>query len=243
MKTVCIIQARMGSSRLPGKIAKDIAGKTMLHRVVSRVRRANRLDEVVVATTTGAQDDQVVDMCAGLGVPAFRGPELDVLARYMGCAEAHDADIIVRVTSDCPLIDAKLIDAVVDTLLGGGLDYASTSLPRSFPRGLDSEAFTMESFRRVAAEATEDYERVHVTPRYYQNPDMFRLGGYAAGADHSHHRWTVDTSEDLTLVRAIYEHFGGADDFGWTDVLALIERHPELSGINATIEQKKLEEL
>lgn len=243
MKVVCIIQARMGSSRLPGKIAKDIAGETMLHRVVSRVSRAARLDEVVVATTTEPQDDEVVTICAELGVPVCRGPELDVLERYHQCARAHGAEVVVRVTSDCPLIDPVVIDAVVNTLLGGELDYASTGLPRSFPRGLDSEAFTMESFERVAAEASEDYEHVHVTPRYYQNPDLFRLAGYSGNADHSHHRWTVDTPEDLALVRAIYEHFDGKDDFGWEEVLALVSRHPELSAINAEIEQKELKEL
>ncbi len=243
MKVVCIIQARMGSSRLPGKVLMDIAGAPMLARVVTRVRRAAALDEVVVATTENDEDQALVDFCAGAGVSCWRGDETDVLSRYLGAARAFGAGAVVRVTSDCPLIEPRLIDRVVGLLQGGGCDYASTTLQRTYPRGLDVEAFTMASFERLAGEAREEYERVHVTPRYYRNPDLFRLSGIEAERDYSDLRWTVDTPEDIALVREIYAHFGGRDDFDWRQVLALIEARPELALINAEIRQKELKDL
>lgn len=243
MKVVCIIQARMGSSRLPGKVLMDIAGAPMLARVVARVLRAAALDKVVVATTENDQDEALVDFCQDAGVPCWRGDEQDVLSRYLGAARAHEADAVVRVTSDCPLIEPRLIDRVVDLLRGGGCDYASTTLKRTYPRGLDVEAFTMESFERLALEVTEEYERVHVTPRYYQNPDRFHLSGIEAEQDYSDLRWTVDTPADIALVREIYTHFEGRDDFDWRQVLALVESRPELTAINAEIRQKELKDL
>lgn len=243
MKVVCIIQARMGSSRLPGKVLMDIAGAPMLARVVARVRRARALDEIVVATTLNNEDQALVDFCESNNIPCWRGDETDVLSRYLGAARVHEAGAVVRVTSDCPLIEPRLIDRVVGLVRAGGCDYASTTLTRTYPRGLDVEAFTMESFESLAREVKEEYERVHVTPRYYQNPDQFRLSGIEAERDYSGLRWTVDTAADMALVREIYAHFEGRDDFDWRQVLALFESRPELAAINAEIQQKELKDL
>lgn len=240
LRVVAIIQARMGSTRLPGKVLQDIAGATMLARVVTRVRRATTLAQIVIATSTLPADDALVAACASLDVACFRGSEEDVLARYYGAAMAHQADVVVRITSDCPLIEATVIDRIVNTFLRERPDYASNVHDRSFPRGLDVEAFSLAALAIAHNEAQAAYQRAHVTPYIYQHPEQFQLLGVRAEADYSAYRWTVDTPEDLALIRAIYAHLGADGAFDWHDVLSLLERQPELAAINAHIEQKEL---
>ena len=239
MRVVAIIQARMGSTRLPGKVMKDIGGETMLARVVWRARRAKLLDEVVVATTNKAVDAPIVSECTKLGVPVFRGDEQDVLDRYYRSAQANRAEAIVRITSDCPLIDPEIIDDVVRAFLKTKPDYASNTF---FPRGLDVEVITMASLERAWHESNKSYHRVHVTPYIYQNRDLFRLLSVKAEEDYSSYRWTVDTREDLNFVRSVYGRFDNQDTFGWHDVLKVLDREPELVELNHHILQKKLEE-
>jgi len=241
-RTVAIIQARMGSSRLPGKVLADIKGRSMLERVVRGARRARLVDQVVVATTTDARDEVVVAECARLGVPAFRGSENDVLDRYHGAARAFEADTVVRITSDCPLIDPALIDRVVGELFRQQADYASNTLVLSYPRGLDAEAFTMASLATAWESATVSYERVHVTPFLYRRPTLFKLVNVACEEDVSALRWTVDTPDDLKLVRGIFDRLAPMDDPGWEDVLGVVRREPELREINGHVRQKALEE-
>jgi len=241
-RTVAIIQARMGSSRLPGKVLTDIGGQSMLERVVSRAARARRLDAVVVATTTDARDDVVVRECNRLGVLSFRGSENDVLDRYYGAARAFEADTVVRITSDCPLIDPHLVDRVVGELVRQQADYASNTLVLSYPRGLDAEAFTMASLAAAWENATEAYERVHVTPFLYRRPDRFKLVNVACAEDVSTLRWTVDTPDDLQLLRSLFERAAHLGDPGWEDVLEIVRREPALREINGHIRQKALEE-
>jgi spore coat polysaccharide biosynthesis protein SpsF len=242
MRVVAIIQARMGSTRLPGKVLKDIGGRTMLARVVRRTQRSTLLDEVVVATTVKSDDDAIVAECTRLGVPVFRGEEDDVLDRYYRAAQAHRAQAIVRITSDCPLIEPDVIDEVVDAFLETTPDYACNTLERTYPRGLDTEVMTLAALERVWRQATESYQRIHVTAYIYQNPDQFELLSITGDQDFSHYRWTVDTLEDLEFVRAVYDRLGNDDTVGWKGVLDLLAREPDLATLNRAIRQRVLHE-
>jgi len=237
---VVIIQARMNSSRLRGKVLADIAGQTMLARVVRRATRASTIDQTIVATTNNPDDDVIARECERLGVDCIRGAEEDVLDRYYQAAQATHAAIVVRVTADCPLIDPELIDQVVMALRTSRADYASNTQTRTFPRGLDVEAFTRDALERAWREAQEPWQRAHVTPYIYQHPEIFHLQALAGTADHSALRWTVDTAADLALLREIYRRISEND--GWHAVLALVERNPELAAINRHVTQKPLEE-
>ena len=242
MKTVAIIQAHMGSTRLPGKVMCDIEGSSMLARVVRRTRRARKLDQVVVACATDPVDDVLLPECAKLGVEVFRGSDTDVLDRYLGAASHFQATTIVRITSDCPLIDPEIIDQVVAAFEQAGPDYAANILQRTYPRGLDTEVFRLSGLERCWGEAREKYQRVHVTPYFYQNPDKFRLLNVFGVCDYSPYRWTVDTPEDLEFVRRIYRHLGSDETFSWIKVLALVRGNPELLELNRQVQQKSLHE-
>ncbi|MCK6529421.1 glycosyltransferase family protein [Myxococcota bacterium] len=235
---VVIVQARMGSTRLPGKVLEDVGGRPMLHRVMERVARARLPARCGIATTTHPRDDAVAAAARDLGVGLFRGSEDDVLARYLGAAGAFAAGAVVRVTADCPLVDPGILDRVVERLGVGDVDYASNTLERAWPRGLDVEAFTVEALERAAREAPPGPDREHVTLWMYRHPGAFRLAGIPADGDHAHHRWTVDTAEDLELVRRIYARLGPDGLFGWRGALALVESDPSLPAINAAVLQK-----
>lgn len=238
MKTVAIIQARLGSTRLPGKVLLPLAGRPMLAHVIERTRRAQRVDEVLVATTTNTGDAPLVAFCREVGCAVFRGSEPDVLDRYFQAAQNHAATTIVRITSDCPLIDPGVIDAVLTKLAETGADYASNIAPdRTFPRGLDTEAFPFTTLERFWKEASEPAEREHVTAHIYRHPERFRLASVAHAQDESAHRWTVDTAEDYALAERIFAHLGDRH-FSWQEALAAVEAHPEWTELNAHIAQK-----
>jgi spore coat polysaccharide biosynthesis protein SpsF len=232
----------MGSTRLPGKVLKDIGGQTMLARVVRRTQRATLVDRVVVATTRESADEAIVAECVRLGTQAFRGDEEDVLDRYYQVAAAQGAEAVVRITSDCPLIEPEVIDQVVDAFLRAEPDYASNFLERTYPRGLDTEVTTFTALECAWREATEPYQRAHVTPYLYQHPDRFELLSVKAETDLSDHRWTVDTPEDLVFVREVYARLFNQDWISWTDVLNLLSREPGLLKLNRTVRQKTLQE-
>ncbi len=242
MKVVGIIQARMGSTRLPGKVLKDLGGASVLARVVNRARRAALLDRVVVATSTQPRDDAIAHECEGLLVESFRGDEEDVLDRYYQAARMFSADAIVRITADCPLIDPDLIDTTIRVFLEQKVDYATHSLVITYPRGLDVEVFTADALTHAWRAAKELYQRVHVTPYIYENPDTFKILSITAEEDYSKYRWTLDTVDDLKLLRAVYSHLGNRDDFGWREVLELVKSHPELTELNSHVRQKALRE-
>lgn len=235
---MAIIQARTGSTRLPGKVLRPILGLPILARVVDRVRRARTVDEVVVATTGLAADDSIEALCRASGWPVVRGSETDLLDRYVVAARAHAAAVVVRITSDCPLIDPALIDDVVAAHRSGGADYASNSLePRTYPRGLDVEAVSLAALERAWAEDTDPASREHATPYIYRHPGIFSLLRVPADEDHSAQRWCVDTAEDLELVQRIYQAIGH-DEFGWRDALNVVRQHPEWAAINRDVVQK-----
>jgi spore coat polysaccharide biosynthesis protein SpsF len=237
-KVVAIVQARMGSTRLPGKVLMDIEGKTALARVTERLSRAERIHQIVIATTTSPLDDAIVTEAVRSGIAVFRGSEQDVLSRYLRAAEQFRADAVVRITSDCPLIDAEVVDRVVDEALSTGADFASNCIERSYPRGLDTEVFTIDVLRQVNEISHELHQREHVTSIFYECPDVFRVRSVTGSEDYTPYRWTLDTPEDLQLIRAIYSHFDERDDFGWQDVIALMERQPELAAMNSHVVQK-----
>lgn len=240
MKTVAIIQARMGSTRLPGKVLADVAGRPMLARVVERTARARSIQQVVVATSALAADDSIADWCAGEGWSCHRGSEADVLDRYYGAACASNAEIIVRITSDCPLIDPGVLDDVIKHYHAGqpGLDYVANFLPdRTFPRGLDCEVVSFAALKRAWREDDRPDWREHVTEFILHHAESFHVSGWMTAPDCSGERWTVDTPEDLELVRRIYAAFGD-DGFGWREVLALLDDHPDWRALNAHVAQK-----
>ena len=242
MNIVAIIQARMGSTRLPGKVLKDLAGDTVLARVVKRTRRAKLLTKVVVATSVLPADDAIVKECERIGVACFRGDEADVLDRYYRAAQAYQAEVVVRITSDCPLIDPELIDSVIRSFVEDGADYTTNALVVTYPRGLDAEAFSAQVLAKAAESAKAIHQRTHVTPYIYENPAHFKITSLTAENDFSSYRWTLDTAEDLELIRAIYEHFAGRDDMKWREVLKLAEDVPALADINSGVRQKALHE-
>lgn len=242
MKIVAIIQARMGSTRLPGKVLKNLCGQTVLAQVVNRTRRAQLLDDVVVATTDQPADDAIVQECGKLSIPCFRGDEADVLDRYYRAAQQFAADVIVRITSDCPLIDPELIDATVRALLDQKADYATNSLVITYPRGLDVEVFTANALDSAWREAREHCQRTHVTPYLYEHPERFKIASLTSDEDLDHHRWTLDTPEDWELIQAIYTGCGGGDAFTWREALDFVRHHPEVAELNSHVQQKAIHE-
>jgi spore coat polysaccharide biosynthesis protein SpsF len=242
MKIVAIVQARMGSSRLPRKVLMDLGGAIVLDRVLNRLGRSELIQESLVATTVEPADDAIVEHCERAGRKVFRGAELDVLDRYYQAAKFIEADAVVRITSDCPVIDPAVTDATIRAFLERRADYASNTRVRTYPRGLDTEVMTVQTLQRAWRESTKPYQREHVTPYIYENPGEFKLHGIENDADCSQHRWTVDTPEDLQLLRTIYERLGGRDDFGWREVLELVESDPSLADINRHIAQKAVHE-
>lgn len=247
MKRVAIIQARTGSTRLPGKVLMPLGGATVLGCVVDRLSPARLIDEVVVATSTEKPDDAVERHAQELGVRTFRGSAQDVLGRFYGAASAFHGEIVVRITADCPLIDAALIDAMLEVFAKTpGCDYLSNTLERTYPRGLDAEIFTMHGLERVNREAHASYEREHVTPYFYQHPEIFALHSYTNpdGTDHSQLRWTLDTPEDYAFLQAVYQRCAhtAPREVTAAEVIALLEREPDVAQLNARVPQKVLGE-
>ena len=242
MRIIAIIQARTGSTRLPGKVLQMISGKTMLERVLERAAKTPSLERCMIATTDKPQDDPIENFCTKNKISFYRGSEENVLDRYYQTALSVKAGTIVRITSDCPLIDPDLIEEVIQTFQSSGADYASNSLKLSFPRGLDTEVFSFKSLENAWKNAREDYEKVHVTPYIYRHPEKFKLHTVSSEFDYSKYRWTVDTPDDLKLVREIYSRLEHKENFDWKDVLQIMQSDPSLQLINDHVRQKKLEE-
>jgi spore coat polysaccharide biosynthesis protein SpsF len=268
LRIFAVIQARMASTRLPGKVLLDIGGEPMLVRVVERARRAKTLDGIIVATTTDASDDGVVDLCREREYPCYRGSVHDVLDRYYQACLVNGVDILVRLTADCPIIDGAVIDETVNAFLGRlpgdatpftgrfediPYDFAANRLPppwkRTYPIGLDTEVCSFPTLELVWENAQKPHQREHVMPFLYedfrqdqQRPSRFRICLVNHDPDYGWMRWTVDTPADLQLLRQIYTYFNNQDDFSWRDVLNLFEREPALIQINATVRHKNYQE-
>ena len=266
-RTIAIIQARMSSSRLPGKVLLDINGEPMLAHVIERAKRTKLVDEVVLATTTDFSDDPVAEFCAKRGYNFTRGSLHDVLDRYYQAAHEYDAEVIVRLTADCPVLDSEIVDQTISnqySVISGQysekFDFVANRLPppmgRSFPIGLDTEVCTFAALEKAWKNATKKHQREHVMPYLYENttlntenrnlhtgisPRGFKIALFNYHPDYGNLRWTVDTPEDLEFIRQIFARFDN-DDFGWHDILALLEEEPELSKINADVHHKTLME-
>lgn len=230
---VAIVQARMGSSRLPGKAMSDLRGRPLLARVIERAKRIRGVDRVIVATTADPCDGVLLRLAQDCGVEGFAGAADDVLDRYYQAAQRWDASVVVRLTGDCPLLDPEVSGRVVGEFLQGRFDYVSNVHPPTFPDGLDTEVVSFPALERAWREAVLPSEREHVTPFIWKRGDQFRLGNVDHGCDLSAHRWTVDQEEDLAFVRAVYDRLSHAGPvFGMDEVLALVTREPQLAALN-----------
>jgi len=252
----------MSSSRLPGKILADIAGQPMLQRVFLRTSRAASVSRTLFATTTDPGDNPVADYCDFSGIPFTRGSLYDVLDRYYQAAKQAEAEVVVRITADCPVIDPDLIDNVVNTLLEEEYDFVCNRLPppwhRTYPIGLDVEACSFKVLDQAWKKAREAQHREHAMPYFYEGVELTRQSrtletgtsprGYNIAllhhtTDFGDYRWTVDTPEDLEFMRQVYSHFDGRDDFTWKEVLDLVHDNPGLARINAGVQHKTLKDV
>jgi spore coat polysaccharide biosynthesis protein SpsF len=239
MRINAVIQARTGSTRLPGKVLEDLGGRPVLEWVVRAAQAATQIDTVIVATSTLAGDDVVADLAGSLGVPVIRGSEDDVLSRFVAALDAHPADAVVRLTADCPLLDPTLIDAVAGAWAASpGHDYVSTILVRCLPRGMDVELVTASALRAVDRIAV-DHDRVHVTSLLYAGPAAYRLLGVCVTPPANDLRVTLDTEEDLALLRALVTELPDKPP-AWSDVVAILRARPDLVAINSAVQQKPL---
>ena len=259
---LAIIQARMGSSRLPGKVLKDIAGKPMLAHVLERVSRASSLDKIMVAATSDSFDDPIAQFCLDGGYQCYRGSQFDVLDRFYQAALQEQAKTVVRITADCPLIDPNLIDQLMVEFEKSMVDFAANRLPppfkRTFPIGLDIEICSFTALERSWKEADEPHQREHVMPYLYEDvllekmdsthslgtgPRGFKVLLFDHVPDLGDLRWTVDTPQDLDFVREVFSRFPGRNDFSWLDVLDQVQTDPQLSSINEGVHHKSLLDL
>lgn len=240
-KIVAIIQARLGSTRLPAKVIKPILGLPMLARHIERIRQANTLDAIVIATPNTPKDKVLLQLSHKLKLPSFAGSETDVLDRYYQTAQKYHASVIVRLTSDCPLIDPSIIDQLVNTFNRGKFDYVSNVHQRSFPRGMDVEVFSFKALSIAWKKARSAYNREHVTPYIYSHPRQFKIKSVIAPPQlkHPHLRLTVDEPADLTLIRKIYQALYPQNPrFNLQDVINFLITHPKVAMINQPVKQK-----
>ncbi len=245
-KIGCIIQARMGSTRLPGKVMKDLEGEPVLYHVIERVKQSKLIDEIIIATTTHERDDVIVEEAKRNEVKCFRGSEENVLSRYYHSADKNDIETIVRITSDCPLIDPEIMDEIIEFYLGH--DYklvtnAGSDLEkRTYPRGMDTEVFSFKLIEEAFKNATEKYEKEHVTPYIYENHE-YEIYYYKNETDLSEYRLTLDTKEDFDLIKKIYDElYRGKHDFYLEEIVKKLKEEPSLKKINKNIEQKELKD-
>lgn len=239
MKVVAIIQARVGSTRLPNKVLKTIQGKTILSHQIERLRLSKEIDEIIIATTVEERDISICREAEENNLRYFRGSETDVLSRFMGAAAMAEADVVVRLTSDCPLMDPFIIDKMILKIKEGNHKFISNAgalANRTFPRGLDIEVFTFDLLNEAYSHATETYQREHVTPYLYENcKSVYYFKGFA---DYSKYRWTLDTEEDWQFISKVYDHFyKGKHDFFYDEILEFIINNPQISKINEHVEQ------
>ncbi|MGK5595062.1 MAG: cytidylyltransferase domain-containing protein [Parachlamydiaceae bacterium] len=239
LRVVAIIQARMGSSRLPGKTLQPILGRPLLGHLVERLKRSKLLSDIIIATTNLPEDNAIVEFANSNSIPVFRGSSADVLQRYLLAARESGAAVIVRITGDCPLIDSEVVDQGIHLFLTAfpQYDFVSNTLQRTFPRGLDVEIFSRQALEKAAAKAVDANEREHVTLHIVRHPELFSLFNFCYKQDYSRYRWTVDTKEDFTLVAKLMEMSFPINP-SFEELLQLHREHPELELINAHIIQK-----
>lgn len=236
MKATAIIQARWSSTRLPGKVLLPILGKTILAYVIERVKKAKKINKIIVATTVKCEDEKIARLAQRLKVNTYRGSENDVLDRFYQAARQFRAKHIVRITADCPLIDPEVIDKVIDCYFKSGADYCSNTLEITFPDGQDTEVFSFWALQEAWQNAKLLSEREHVTPYIKKNPERFKLVSVKNEVDLSEKRWTLDTKEDFKFTKAVLEAlYPKSSDFTMKDVLRFLEENRHLEEINKHI--------
>jgi spore coat polysaccharide biosynthesis protein SpsF len=243
MRIIATIEARMNSSRLPGKVLKPILGIPTLELLIERLRRARNVNGIVVATTENPADDAIEELARAVRVGCYRGSENDVLDRVLKAAHSARADVIVEVTGDCPLFDPGVVDRLVECYLSNRFDYVANTLYRTFPRGLDTQVFATRTLEEVSRLTQDPADREHVSLYIYEHPERFSLHNVESGLPEKHwqHRLTVDTPEDFALIETIFERLYPQNPaFTLQDVIALLEREPDLAEINQEIRQKAL---
>ena len=241
-RVVAVVQARLGSTRLPGKTLADIEGRPMLAHVAERAQAIPGVTETVVATTTNPIDQAIAAFARGAGIPCVRGSEEDVLDRFRLAAIEREAEIVVRVTADCPLLDPEVAGLVLGEYLhgGGAIDYVSNVHPPTYPDGLDTEVFSRDALEVAWREARMPSDREHVTSYVWRRPERFRLTNVSGREDWSGHRWTVDAEADLAFVRAVFASLRGHRGLiGMRDVLSLLRDHPEIRDLNAGLRRNE----
>jgi len=236
MKIAAIIQARMSSTRLPNKVLADIEGKPMLWHIINRLKRAELVDEIIVATTTNRKDEPIIELAKETKAEWFRGSESDVLDRYYQAAKRHKVDVIVRITADCPLVAPKVVDKIIKHFLNGKFDYVSNVNPSTYPDGLDVEVFSFKTLKKALEGAKKSSEREHVTLYVVNHPEMFIIGNIENEKNLSYMRWCIDEQKDLKFVKEIYKRLYKNDEiFNMNDILSLLKKEPELMKINEGI--------
>ena len=238
MKTVAIVQARMGSTRLPNKVMKEINGTPMIEVLLKRLAKSEQIDQIIVATSVDPKNDLLVRHVEILGYVCERGSENDVLERYYQAAKAHNADIVIRITGDCPLVDAKLVDTAINDFKDHGVDYLSNTSPATYPDGLDIEVFTMKALERALKETTSLFDQEHVTP-YIRNSGKFKTHSISYIEDLSDLRWTVDEPVDFEVISNIFDHFSPNIYFSWYEVYELQKQKPILFDNNRNIKRNE----
>lgn len=240
---IAIIQARMSSSRLPGKVLKKFCNIPNLQHVYNRVSESKYIDKVLVATSTNESDNAIAQFCHKVEIPVFRGEEHDVLDRFYKAAvvsECKDEDVLIRITADCPLIDSEVIDVLINEYSCGGMDYVSNTLVTTYPDGLDAEVFSFKALACAWRDAKLPSEREHVTPYIKKNPDIFSVHNVKNSIDYSELRWTLDEVADYKLISIIYDElYPNNKNFKMMDILRLLRRRPELRQINNIYERNE----
>lgn len=226
MKIVAVVQARMGSTRFPNKVMRTICGTPMIGLLLERLAKAKLVDQIVLATSENPRDDSLAKHIQGLGYSIFRGSEEDVLDRYYHAAKEAEAELVVRVTGDCPLIDPGIVDETIAVFLDSDVDYVSNNAPPTFPHGLDAEIFTFQALETAWNKAKSPLAREHVTS-FITESGNFKQANYSYDTDYSEERWTVDEPEDFEVVQKVFEYFSPRVNFSWLDVVALSKKHPE----------------
>ena len=232
MKIVAIVQARMGSTRLPNKVMKPICGIPMIELLLGRLSRSKEINQIVVATSIDERNVPLVEHVRKLGYACEQGNENDVLDRYLQAARNHNADVVVRITGDCPVVDPELVDHVIAGFKQANVEYFSNINPPTYPDGLDIEVFKFDALDKASREASEPFDREHVTP-YLRKPGKFKTDSITYDEDLSSLRWTVDESSDFEVIEKVFKHFYPGTDFSWTEVLALQHNQPELFDTNS----------
>ena len=239
-KTVGIIQVRLDSTRLPKKALKEIVGKPMITHLIERIKQSKKLDEIIVATTEDKSDDEVVNVIGKLNIPTFRGSYEDVLDRYFQAAKKYDADVIVRITGDCPLIDPDVVDEIIEYFNNHDFDYVSNTIKPTYPDGLCVEVFSFKALEKAWNQAELLSEREHVTPYITKHPEIFKIKNIENSVDLSDLRWCVDQQEDLDFVKEVFKSLYNKDYvFHMEEILELLDKNPDLKKINTGIQRNE----